>query len=74
MIDPFTKVRKTTKKTPELVEVKLTEREARAFLAQITSCRDKALVRVASKITRKLLRVTHLRSVGLLEVLKNEQR
>lgn len=68
--DPFKKIRKTMKKTPELVEIQLTIHEAQAFLNEIKSFRNKALVRAASKITRKLFRVQHLRSVGLLEVLK----
>lgn len=71
--DWFFKTRKTLKKKPGVsIEVTLTESEARLFLSNIKSYKNKTLVRVASKITRKLARISHLRSVGLMEVLKNE--
>lgn len=71
-IDPFSKIKKSIKRPKELISLNLTEKEAKIFLASIKSFREPALVRVASKITRKLYRFSHLRSVGLLEVLKNE--
>lgn len=69
--DPFKKIKKTRKKPNEFVDIQLTENEARTFLASIQSCKDRSLVRVASKISGQLGRIAHLRSVGLLEVLKN---